>query len=153
MPVNALLIRALLQYYMYYGDNFKIECPTGSGRQMILYHVAEEISRRLGAIFLKGPDGKRPVNGGQDIYHEANWSEYVLFYEFFHGDTGAGLGASHQTGWTGVIARIMHLFATTTPEQVLALGKAAAVVDVDGAPDDGGLFVPDTEDQRLTIPA
>jgi hypothetical protein len=113
----------LLQYYMYYGDNFKIECPTGSGRQMNLYQVAEEISRRLGAIFLKGADGKRPVNGGQEIYHEENWSEYVLFYEYFHGDTGAGLGASHQTGWTGVIARIMHLFATTSGEQVLEHGK------------------------------
>ncbi len=127
MPVNALLIRGLLQYYMYYGNNFMIECPTGSGRQMNLYQVAEEIARRLGSIFLKGPDGRRPANGAHTIYNEPNWSEYILFYEYFHGDTGAGLGANHQTGWTGVIARIMHLFATTSSAQVLEHGKKAKI--------------------------
>jgi hypothetical protein len=131
MPVNALIIRALLQYYAYYGNAFTVECPTGSGRQMNLYQIAEEISRRLGSLFLKGKDGRRPVNGGERKFQEdPHWRDYVLFYEYFHGDNGAGLGASHQTGWTGVIARAMHLFATTTADQVLELGKPAAVVPV-----------------------
>ena len=124
MPVNALVIRALLQYYTYYGDDFTVECPTGSGRQMNLYQVAEEIGRRLGNIFLKDQTGHRPVYGGaQKFQDDPHWRDCVLFYEYFHGDNGAGLGASHQTGWTGVIARIMHLFATLTPESVLAGGK------------------------------
>jgi hypothetical protein len=132
MPVNALIIRALLQYYAYYGNDFTVECPTGSGKKMNLYQVAEEISRRLGSMFLKGKDGRRPVNGGEKKFQEdPHWSDYVQFYEYFHGDNGAGLGANHQTGWTGVIARAMHLFATTTAEQVLELGKVAAVVEVE----------------------
>src|SRR5262245_3232946 len=129
MPVNALIIRALLQYYTYYGNDFTVECPTGSGRQMNLYQVAEEISRRLSSIFLKGQDGRRPVNGGQRIYDDPNWSEYVLFYEYFHGDNGAGLGANHQTGWTGVVARAMHLFATVSAEDVLEMGKNIHIHD------------------------
>jgi hypothetical protein len=131
MPVNGLIIRALLQYYSYFGDDFKVECPTGSGRHMTLYHVAEEITRRLANIFLKDKDGRRPVYGGTRKFQEdPHWRDYLLFYEYFHGDNGAGLGASHQTGWTGIIARAMHLFATTTPEQVLQLGKMAAAVEV-----------------------
>jgi hypothetical protein len=133
MPVNALIIRALLQYYAYYGNEFSVECPTGSGKQMNLYQVAEEISRRLASIFLKGPDGRRPVNGGEEkLQEDPHWRDYIQFYEYFHGDNGAGLGASHQTGWTGVIARAMHLFATTTAGQVLELGKIAAVVETEG---------------------
>lgn len=135
MPVNALVIRALLQYYSYYGDNFTVECPTASGRQMNLYQVAEEIARRLTNIFVKDPNGHRPVYGGaRQFQDDPNWRDCLLFYEYFHGDNGAGLGASHQTGWTGVIARIMHLFATTTPQQALQLGKFAAVVDVHEPP-------------------
>ncbi len=131
MPVNGLITRALMQYYAYYGDDFKVECPTGSGRHMTLYQVAEEIARRLGNIFLKDDHGRRPVYGGTEKFQtDPYWRDYVSFYEYFHGDNGAGLGASHQTGWTGIIARLMHLFATTTPEQVLRLGKSAAVVDV-----------------------
>jgi len=131
MPVNALILRALLQYYAFYGNDFVVECPTGSGRKMNLYQVAEEIGRRLASIFLKGKDGRRPVNGGEAKFQEdPHWRDCVQFYEYFHGDIGTGLGASHQTGWTGVIARIMHLFATTTSDQVLRLGKLAAVVDV-----------------------
>jgi hypothetical protein len=134
MPVNALIIRALLQYFAYYGDNFIVECPTGSGRKMNLYQVAEEISRRLTSIFLKGKDGHRPVNGGElKIQEDPHWRDYIQFYEYFHGDNGAGLGANHQTGWTGVIARAMHLFATTTAEQVLELGKRAAIVETQPA--------------------
>jgi hypothetical protein len=124
MPVNALIIRALLQYYLYYGDAFTVECPTGSGRRLNLYQVAEEIARRLAATFLRGEDGRRPVYGGsRKIQEDPHWRDHLLFYEYFHGDNGAGLGASHQTGWTGVIARILHLFASTTAEQVLAVGK------------------------------
>ena len=132
MPVNALIIRALLQYYAYYGNESTVQCPTGSGRRMNLYQVAEEISRRLASIFLKGQDGHRPVNGGeQKLQKDPHWRDYVQFYEYFHGDNGAGLGANHQTGWTGVIARAMHLFATTSAEQVLELGKLAAIVELD----------------------
>jgi hypothetical protein len=125
MPINGLIIRALLQYYAYYGNDFLIECPTGSGRRMNLYQVAENIARRLGNIFLRGPDGHRPVFGGTRLFQEdPHWRDLLFFYEYFHGDNGAGLGANHQTGWTGVIARIMHFFATTSADRLLPLGKA-----------------------------
>jgi hypothetical protein len=131
MPVNALIIRALLQYHAYYGDNFRIECPTGSGNLMNLYQVAENISKRLAGIFLKSEKGERPVYGGtRKFQDDPHWKDYILFYEYFHGDNGAGIGASHQTGWTGVIARSMHLFASTTSDQLLELGKKAAFVEV-----------------------
>jgi hypothetical protein len=124
MPVNALIIRSLLAYYSYYGDDFTVECPTGSGKKMNLYQVAEEISRRLSNMFLKDENGRRPVFGGaQKFQQDPYWKDCLQFYEYFHGDCGAGLGASHQTGWTGVIARSMHLFASTTPESVLQSGK------------------------------
>jgi hypothetical protein len=126
MPVNGLIIRALLQYYLYYGDNFTVECPTGSGRRMNLYHVAEEIARRLVSIFLRDKNGRRPVFGGtQKFQTDPHWRDHILFYEYFHGDNGAGLGASHQTGWTGIIARAIQLFAAMTPEQVTEGGKQA----------------------------
>jgi len=124
MPVNGLIIRALLQYYTYYGDDFKVECPTGSGRHMTLYQVAEEIGRRLTSIFLKDEAGRRPVYGGTEKFQtDPHWRDYILFYEYFHGDNGAGLGASHQTGWTGTIARIIHLFESLTPQSLLEGGK------------------------------
>jgi len=132
MPVNILIVRALLQYYSYYGNDFTVECPTGSGRHMNLYQVAEELTRRLAGIFLSDAAGRRPVYGGARKFQEdPHWRDHLLFYEYFHGDSGAGLGASHQTGWTGIIARAMHLFATTTAEQVTELGKAAAMVEID----------------------
>ena len=132
---TCCIIRALLQYYTYYGDDFTIECPTGSGRQMTLYQVAEELARRLVSIFLRDEHGRRPVYGGtQKFQDDPHWRDYLLFYEYFHGDNGAGLGASHQTGWTGIIARLMHLFATTTAEQALELGKKAAVAEIETAP-------------------
>jgi hypothetical protein len=132
MPVNALIVRALLQYYIYFGDDFTVECPTGSGRRMTLYQVAEDLGRRLAGIFLRDEDGRRPVYGGAAKFQtDPHWKDLISFYEYFHGDNGAGLGASHQTGWTGVIARSMHLFATTTAEQALQLGKAAAVIEID----------------------
>jgi hypothetical protein len=130
MPVNALIIRALLQYHAYYGNAFTIECPTGSGRQMNLYQVAEELGRRLAAIFERGADGRRPVYGGTRTFQEdPHWRDLLQFYEYFGGDDGAGLGASHQTGWTGVIARILQVFATTTSDDVLRLGKMVAAGD------------------------
>jgi hypothetical protein len=132
MPVNGLIIRALLQYYTYYGDDFTVECPTGSGRKMNLYQVAEEIARRLGSIFQRDNAGRRPVYGGTRKFQEdPHWRDLILFYEYFHGDNGAGLGASHQTGWTGIVARIMHLFATTKAEHLLEVGKAGALRDVE----------------------
>jgi hypothetical protein len=134
MPVNALIIRALLNYHSYYGDDFLIECPTGSGRRMNLFQVAEEIGRRLTSIFLKDDSGHRPVFGGAKKFHDdPNWSDGILFYEYFHGDNGAGLGASHQTGWTGVIARILHLFATMRSEQASTGGRTAYFESADPA--------------------
>ena len=134
MPVNVLIIRALLQYFIFYGKDFTVECPTGSGRWMNLYQVAEELGRRLGSIFLRGRDGRRPVYGGTAKFQEdPHWRDLILFYEYFHGDNGAGLGASHQTGWTGVIARIMHLFGTSTAEEFLDRGKMAGIEVVDPA--------------------
>ncbi len=132
MPVNTLIVRALMQYYVYYGNEFTVECPTGSGCQMNLYQVAEEITRRLTSIFLKDADGRRPVYGGTEKFQQdPHWRDCLQFFEYFHGDNGAGLGASHQTGWTGIIARAMHLFATTTAEQALQLGKSAAIVEIE----------------------
>ncbi len=111
MPVNILIIRALLQYYRYYGDGFKIECPTGSGRMMNLFDVSREISGRLTRIFLRDGSGRRPVYGGTEKFQsDPHWRDNILFYEYFHGDNGAGLGASHQTGWTGIVAKLIQLF-------------------------------------------
>jgi hypothetical protein len=135
MPVNGLIIRALLHYYTYFGNDFKVECPTGSGRLMTLYEVAEDVCRRLERIFLRGPDDRRAVFGGTRLFQDdPHWRDLVLFYEYFHGDNGAGLGASHQTGWTGVIARFMHLFATSTPEELIQLGKLAWINEVEPGP-------------------
>lgn len=107
-----------------------VECPTGSGRQMTLYQLANELHRRLTSIFLRDEDGRRPVHGDTRKFQEdPHWRDCILFYEYFHGDNGAGIGASHQTGWTGMVARMMSLFATTTPEQVLELGKSAAFLE------------------------
>jgi hypothetical protein len=123
MPVNALLVRALIKLHMYYGDSFQVECPTGSGIQRNLYEVALEINRRLAGTFLRGADGRRPVYGGTQMFQEdPHWRDLLLFYEYFHGDNGAGLGASHQTGWTGLVARLMQLFAGSTLDQSLARG-------------------------------
>ena len=126
MPVNAMLVRALLIHYAYYGDAFRVECPTGSGRMMTLFEVAQEITRRLAGTFLRDAQGHRPVFGGTRKFQEdPHWRDCLQFYEYFHGDNGAGLGASHQTGWTGVIATLMHIFATVTPEAFLAGGRVA----------------------------
>ena len=124
VPVNTLLIRALITFYTYYGDDFKIECPTGSGNMMTLFEVAKELTRRLGSIFERDAAGQRPVYGGTEKFQsDPYWRELVLFYEYFHGDNGAGLGASHQTGWTGVVARLMQLFALVDSDSLLAHGR------------------------------
>jgi hypothetical protein len=120
-PTNVILIRALLELYRYYGDNFKIECPTGSGREMNLYEVAREISERLIRIFLRDEQGRRPVYGGTEKFqNDPHWRDYVLFHEYFHGDNGAGLGASHQTGWTALVATLIRTFGFVGPEDLLA---------------------------------
>jgi hypothetical protein len=107
-PVNLLVIRALIQHYRYYGDDLRVECPTGSGKMMTLFDVAQELSRRLAGTFLRDDDGRRPVYGGTGLFQEdPHWRDLILFYEYFHGDNGAGLGAAHQTGWTGLVARLI----------------------------------------------
>jgi hypothetical protein len=119
-PVNALIIRALLQFHMYYGDGFRIECPTGSGKMMNLFEVAKEIVDRLTRIFLRDEQGRRPVYGGTEKFQtDPYWRDCILFYEYFHGDNGAGMGASHQTGWTGLVAEIIQLFSLLDAESEL----------------------------------
>jgi hypothetical protein len=132
MPVNALLIRALLSFYLYYGDNFKIECPTGSGKQMNLFEVSRDIANRLTNIFLRDNSGRRPVYGGtQKFQTDPHWKDYILYYEYFHGDNGAGLGASHQTGWTGLVAKLIELFGRLDAPQLLEAGKEGAFAKQD----------------------
>jgi hypothetical protein len=125
-PVNALIIRALLNFYLYHGNSFRVECPTGSGKMMNLFEVAKEIAGRLTRIFLRNDRGRRPVYGGTEKFQtDPHWRNYLLFYEYFHGDNGAGLGASHQTGWTGVVAALIRLFGHLDPERALEAGKQA----------------------------
>ena len=117
-PINTLIVRALVQMYSYYGDDFRVECPTGSGQYMNLFQVAEELSNRMGSIFLRdheGGDGPSTA-GPKKFVDDPSWSNNLLFFEYFHGDNGAGLGASHQTGWTATIPTLMHLFAGISPE-------------------------------------
>jgi hypothetical protein len=129
MPVNAMIIRSLLNFYLYYGDNFKIECPTGSGKMMNLFEVSKEISDRLTRIFLRNEQGKRPVYGGAEKFQsDPHWCDNILFYEYFHGDNGAGLGASHQTGWTGLVAKLIQLYGLLDPKRALEVGKQAGFV-------------------------
>ena len=129
MPVNVMLVRGLLNFYLYYGDNFKIECPTGSGKLMNLFEVAKEISDRLSRIFLRDENGRRPVYGGTEKFQsDLYWRDHILFYEYFHGDNGAGLGASHQTGWTGLVARLIQLFGLLDAKRGLEGGKLSAFV-------------------------
>ena len=127
MPVNALLIRALLQYYLYYGDTFKVECPTRSGNWMNLFEVSREIANRLTRIFLRDELGRRPVFGGAEKFQtDPNWRDYLQFYEYFHGDNGAGIGASHQTGWTGIVAKLIEIYGRVDARALLEGGRAAA---------------------------
>jgi hypothetical protein len=104
MPINGLIIRALMHYFSYYGDNFKIEWPTGSGNLMNLFKVTRKIANRMIRIFLRDESGRRPVFGGAENFRRPYWYDHLLFYKYFCGDNGAGIGASHQTGWIGVVA-------------------------------------------------
>jgi hypothetical protein len=127
-PMNVVILRALLELHRYYGDELKVECPTGSGVQMNLFEVATEIGKRLVSTFTRNREGRRPVYGGTAKFQDdPHWRDLVLFYEYFNGDDGAGLGASHQTGWTGVIARLMQIFADFTPARALELGRRGAM--------------------------
>ncbi|MCJ7442816.1 MAG: hypothetical protein MUO25_14745 [Thermoanaerobaculaceae bacterium] len=124
MPVNGLIVRGLLNLYGFYGDDFKVECPTGSGNRMTLFEVAKEISRRLSSIFLRDASGHRPVHGGSAKFQDdPHWRDLILFYEYFHGDIGAGVGANHQTGWTGLVAVLLDLFGRTTAKDALETPK------------------------------
>jgi hypothetical protein len=108
-PINFLLIEALQKFHHFYGDTLKVECPTGSGNLMTLDEVAADLSQRLIRMFIPDQNGQRPIYGGLNTFQEdPHWREYLLFHEYFHGDNGAGLGASHQTGWTGLVAKLIH---------------------------------------------
>jgi hypothetical protein len=108
LPLNYLLIESLQKFHHYLGDDYRVECPTRSGRMMTLWQVAAEISQRLSRLFLRDEQGRRASNGGNEMFdRDPHWRDYVLFHEYFHGDHGAGLGASHQTGWTGLVAKLL----------------------------------------------
>jgi hypothetical protein len=128
MPVNSLIIRALLNLYTFYGDEFKVQCPTGSGQHMTLFEVAQEIVRRLTATFLRDANGQRPVYGGAAKFqNDPHWRDLILFYEYFHGDNGAGLGASHQTGWTALVASLVDLFGRVDAKTLLETERGQVI--------------------------
>jgi hypothetical protein len=139
MPVNLLIIRALQQFYLYYGDNFLIECPTGSGKMMNLFDVSKDIADRLTSIFTRDEHGRRPVYGGTETFqNDPHWRDYILFYEYFHGDNGAGIGASHQTGWTGAVAKLIQIYGLMDAERALAAGLRAGTLVRGMKPDPTG---------------
>jgi Mannosylglycerate hydrolase MGH1-like glycoside hydrolase domain/Glycosyl hydrolase family 63 C-terminal domain len=126
-PVNFLLIESLQKFHHYFGDDFQVECPTGSGRMMTLWQVAAELSRRLSGIFLRGDDGRRPVFGDVDRFqHDPHWRDLVLFYEYFNGDDGSAVGASHQTGWTGLVAKLLKQSGEPDTRRVIRRRRAMA---------------------------
>ena len=107
-PINYLIIEALERYHHFYGDKFKVECPVGSGKMQTLQEVSQELSRRLSSIFLPNEEGVRPFHGNDTRFaRDPHWRDLILFYEYFHGDNGSGIGASHQTGWTGLVAKLL----------------------------------------------
>jgi hypothetical protein len=127
--MNALILRALLQFFLYYGDTFKVEFPTGSGNLLNLFEISRELANRNTRIFLRDEQGRRPVYGGAAKFQtDPHWRDYLLFYEYFHGDNGAGLGASHQTGWTGLIAKLIQVYALLDSQGILAHGRATGIV-------------------------
>jgi hypothetical protein len=129
MPVNQLLIQSLRKMYSYYGNDFTVECPTGSGRQMTLWQVADELARRLCGIFLRDEHQRRPVYGSSVTFQtDPHWRDLILFYEYFHGDNGAGIGASHQTGWTGLVTWLLKSRAVLNPEEILEKGFDAVAL-------------------------
>jgi Mannosylglycerate hydrolase MGH1-like glycoside hydrolase domain len=128
LPMNVLLIRALTQFYTYYGDSFRVECPSGSGRMLTLFEVAKEIAERLQRIFVRDDAGRRPVFGGTEKFQQdPHWRDCIPFYEYFHGDNGAGLGASHQTGWTALVATLAHILGTVDARTPLESDKRGLI--------------------------
>ena len=122
-PVNYLLIEALQRYHHFYGDDFKVECPTGSGKMLTLAEVAQELNRRLARLFITDDKGHAPWHGGDERFaNDPHWRELVLFHEYFHGETGRGLGASHQTGWTALVARCLDDLARHNVEAHMQTG-------------------------------
>jgi hypothetical protein len=153
MPVNVLIIRGLVNLYGFYGDDFKVQCPTGSGRYMTLFEVANEIQNRLAGTFLRDGSGRRPVYGGTKKFQEdPHWRDLIMFYEYFHGDNGAGLGASHQTGWTGLIAPLLDLFARFDSKNILDTDRERTLARV-MREQVGGEGAAETEIARVTNPA
>jgi hypothetical protein len=151
MPVNILLVRSLLNLYAFYGDEFKVQCPTGSGNYMTLFEVAKEIQRRLASTFLRDSEGRRPVYGGAKKFQEdPHWRDLILFYEYFHGDNGAGLGASHQTGWTGTIALAMDFFGRVDATAVLETERRRIELKVMGEQVGGEGALEHEEERVLT---
>ena len=131
MPLNQLLIQTLRKLYAYYGNDFTVECPTGSGTQMNLWQVADEIALRVTRIFVRNADGRRPVYGGSEKFQkDPHWRDLILFYEYFHGDNGAGIGASHQTGWTGLVAWLLKSRVVLKPEEILEKGYDAPALKI-----------------------
>jgi hypothetical protein len=128
-----LIVRALVNLYGFYGDEFKVQCPTGSGRHMTLFEVAQEIVRRLTGTFLRDAHGRRPVYGGTARFQDdPHWRDLILFYEYFHGDNGAGLGASHQTGWTGLVAPLLDLFGRVDAKDLLESERGQVLARIIG---------------------
>jgi hypothetical protein len=127
MPMQLMLIRGLANQFAYLGPDFKVECPVGSGRQLNLLEVSQEIARRLSRLFVRNREGRRPAQGRHSRWSDPYWRDHVLFYEYFHGDTGEGIGASHQTGWTGIIAFLMQSFTAIKPELVLKRGMSGVM--------------------------
>ena len=116
-PVDYLIIEALQQFHHYYGEDFKIECPTGSGQLLTISQIADDLSNRLIKLFLRDENGRRPAFGTQPVFQaDPHWRDYILFYEYFNGDSGAGLGASHQTGWTGLVAKLIQQQGERRPD-------------------------------------
>jgi Mannosylglycerate hydrolase MGH1-like glycoside hydrolase domain len=130
MPVNFLIIESLQKFHHYYGDDFKIECPTGSGKFLTIDEVATELSRRLARLFLRDKDGKRAVFGHQPrLQTDPHFRDYLLYYEYFHGDTGRGVGASHQTGWTGLVAKLLQPRKSPADGRDLAAAKRKEIAE------------------------
>lgn len=144
MPVNILIVRALLNLYQFYGEEFKVECPTGSGQHMTLFEVAKNISSRLTSTFLRDASGRRPVYGGTPKFqNDPHWRDLILFYEYFHGDNGAGLGASHQTGWTGLVAILLDIFGRADAKALLETDRTKAIM---------GMFKEQVSGEKVAFP-
>src|SRR4030095_8152693 len=131
MPVNQLLIHSLRKLYTFYGNDFVVECPTGSGKMMNLWEVADELARRVVSIFLRDEQQRRPVFGVSEKFQtDPHWRDLLLFYEYFHGDNGAGIGASHQTGWTGLVAWLVKSRAILKRDVILEKGHDAVALQI-----------------------